>query len=128
MRPSCARPGGSLLLTGDIEAAQEQKLVSVLGSAGLASEILLVPHHGSRTSSSETFLQAVAPRVAIIQAGYRNRFRHPSQAVLARYREQGVRVLRTDHDGALTIRFSNGRPTEILATRAGTGPYWRIRP
>jgi competence protein ComEC len=76
--------GRRLLVTGDIEAAQEMRLVRD-ERAALASEVLLVPHHGSRTSSTPAFVDAVAPRVALVQAGYRNRFGHPVPEVLQRY-------------------------------------------
>jgi len=75
--------GRSLLLTGDIEAAQEAALVARLGPA-LRSQVLLVPHHGSKTSSSEAFIGAVAPGTAVVQAAYRSRFGHPAAEVLAR--------------------------------------------
>ena len=70
----------------------------------MKADVLLVPHHGSRTSSSEAFIAAVAPRWAIVPAGYRNRFGHPAREVLARYEGAGVRVLRTDLDGAVERR------------------------
>jgi competence protein ComEC len=81
---------GSALLTGDIERAQESRLVA--SGALLESDILVVPHHGSRTSSTATFLDAVRPKVAIIQAGYRNRFGHPVAEVLARLESRHVLV------------------------------------
>jgi competence protein ComEC len=100
--------GRSVLLAGDIEAAQEAALVQRLGPA-LRSEVLLVPHHGSRTSSTAAWLAAVQPRVAVVQAGYRNRFGHPAPEVLARHAGQGIAVVRSDqcgawlwHDGAQT--------------------------
>jgi competence protein ComEC len=79
----------SLLLSGDIEAEQEAALVAAHGDA-LRSELLVVPHHGSRTSSSAALLDAVQPRVAVIQAGYRNRFGHPVPEVVQRYRDRGI--------------------------------------
>ena len=91
--------GRSALLTGDIEAPQEAALVDRLGPA-LASTLLLVPHHGSRTSSTPAFLDAVAPRTAVVQAGYRSRYGHPAPDVLARYAERGIDVVRTDECGA----------------------------
>jgi competence protein ComEC len=91
--------GRSLLLTGDIEAAQEAALVARLGVA-LRSQVLLVPHHGSKTSSSEAFIGAVAPGTAVVQAGYRSRFGHPAPEVLARYRSLGVELQRSDACGA----------------------------
>ncbi len=96
-------PGRSALLTGDIEAAQESALVAALGaSGGLRSQLLLVPHHGSRTSSTAAFIHAVQPQMAVVQAAYRSRFGHPAPDVVARYDTRGVVVLRSDRCGALT--------------------------
>jgi competence protein ComEC len=91
--------GRSLLLTGDIEAAQEAALVDRFGLA-LRSQVLLVPHHGSKTSSSEAFIGAVAPGTAVVQAAYRSRFGHPAPEVMARYRALGVELQRSDVCGA----------------------------
>jgi competence protein ComEC len=100
LRVSEPRPGGhSLLLTGDIEREQEAALVATLGDR-LRSDVLIVPHHGSKTSSTAAFLDAVRPRVAVIQAGYRNRFGHPAPEVLARYRERGIAVVASPQCGA----------------------------
>lgn len=90
---------GSVLLAGDIERQQEAELAVTQGEA-LRSDVLLVPHHGSRTSSTAAFLDAVAPRVAVVQAGYRNRFGHPAPDVVARLRERGVVVLASPDCGA----------------------------
>ena len=94
-----AGAGRSLLLTGDIEREQEALLVAEHGS-GLRSDVLIAPHHGSKTSSSALFLDAVRPTVAVVQAGYRNRFGHPAAEVLERYRERGVRIVATASCGA----------------------------
>jgi competence protein ComEC len=91
--------GRSLLLTGDIEAAQEAALLARAGPA-LRSQVLLVPHHGSKTSSTEAFIGAVAPGTALAQAGYRSRFGHPAPEVELRYRALGVELLRSDRCGA----------------------------
>jgi competence protein ComEC len=98
--------GRSLLLTGDIEAPQEAALLQ-RDAAALASTVMLMPHHGSRTSSTAAFLDAVKPQLAVVQAGYRSRFGHPAADVLARHAERGITVVRTDgcgawlwHDGA----------------------------
>jgi competence protein ComEC len=91
--------GRSVLLPGDIEAPQEAALVARLG-AGLRSTLLLVPHHGSKTSSTDAFLDAVQPQVAMVQAGYRSRFGHPAPEVLARYSTRGIMVVRSDRCGA----------------------------
>jgi competence protein ComEC len=93
--------GRSVLLTGDLEAAQEAALARV-DPAALRSTAMMVPHHGSKTSSSAVFLEAVAPRIAFVQAGYRSRFGHPAPEVLARYAERGIAVVRSDRCGAWT--------------------------
>ena len=91
--------GHRLLLTGDIGQAQELALVHRYGDT-LRADLLVLAHHGSRGSSAAEFLAAVRPRVAIIQAGYRNRFGHPHAEVLARLHDQGITVVRTDQCGA----------------------------
>jgi len=99
--------GRAALLTGDIEAEQEVLLLA-RGGAALASEVLLVPHHGSKTSSTEAFIAAVAPRLALVQAGYRNRFGHPALQSLARYQAQGSQLLASPSCGAWGWRSSDG--------------------
>lgn len=93
--------GRSALLAGDIEAAQEAALLQRHGHA-LAAPLLLVPHHGSRTSSTPGFVAAVAPQVALLQAGYRNRFGHPAPDVVQRWAAAGATVVRSDTCGAYT--------------------------
>lgn len=88
------------LLPGDIEAAQERALVARDPDA-LRADLLVAPHHGSRTSSTESFLDSVAPRDAVFPVGYANRFGHPAARVAERYRARGVRLHRTDRDGAV---------------------------
>jgi competence protein ComEC len=113
--------GGAMLLTGDIERAAELQI------ACPRADVLLVPHHGSRTSSSPEFLAAVAPRWAIVPAGYRNRFGHPSGEVLERYRAAGVAVLRTDLDGAVHVVLNEKAP-EVRTERDRAPRYWRRSP
>lgn len=120
--------GRSLLLTGDIEAAQEAALVARLGNApapGLKSDVLLVPHHGSRTSSTPAFLDAVAPRVALVQAAYRSRFGHPAPDVVARYEERRIEVVRTDRCGAWSWRSDQ---LQGRCERAERPRYWMTVP
>ncbi|HMO47233.1 MAG TPA: DNA internalization-related competence protein ComEC/Rec2 [Rubrivivax sp.] len=114
--------GSSVLLTGDIEAAQEAALVARWG-AGLRSRLLLVPHHGSRTSSSEAFIAAVAPGTALVQAGYRNRFGHPAAEVQARYLGFGVELLRSDVCGA----WSRDARGATRCEREAGARYWHHR-
>jgi competence protein ComEC len=94
----------SILLPGDIEAIQESELVRGIPDK-LRSTVLLAPHHGSGTSSTIEFLEAVQPALALFQVGYRNRYRHPKAEVFARYGEMGITRLRTDMTGAITLRF-----------------------
>ena len=110
--------GGAMLLTGDIERGAERVLIE----KNLKADVLLVPHHGSRTSSTAPFIAAVAPRWAVVTAGYRNRFGHPSAEVLERYRTAGVQVLRTDRDGATSIHLETS--ISIHTERARRGRYW----
>jgi competence protein ComEC len=81
---------------------QEDALLARLGAA-LRSDVLLVPHHGSRTSSVPAFIGAVASHVAVVQAAYRSRFGHPAADVVARYTARGVIVLRSDRCGAWSL-------------------------
>jgi competence protein ComEC len=99
--------GRTVLLTGDLESQGEDELVA-RGALGLSIEsaILKVPHHGSRTSSSDALLDATRPSLAVISLGLANRFGFPRPEVLARYAARGVRVLRTDLHGAITVSLA----------------------
>lgn len=94
----------SILFPGDLEAKGEHELIA--SGANLRATVLKVPHHGSHTSSSARFIEAVDPAVAVISLGYRNRFHFPAEEVIARYRDADVRVLRTDQDGAISLDAS----------------------
>ncbi len=118
---------GSALLTGDIEAITELRLVG-RAAAELRAEVLLVPHHGSRTSSIPAFVRAVAPAYAVITNGYRNRFGHPRAEIVARYRAVDAQVLRTDLDGAIVFTFAAGVPVAPVASRRKAIRYWHDRP
>jgi len=114
------------LLAGDIEHANEAALVA-RGDA-LRADVLLAPHHGSKTSSSTALLDAVQPRVVIVQAGYRNRFGHPAPEVLARYRAHGIEMVDSPHCGAATWSGWSGwsaHPTYALrCERIARRRYW----
>jgi competence protein ComEC len=113
----------TVLLAGDIERDQERALVQ--RGAPLAADVLLVPHHGSKTSSSEALLDAVHPRIALVQAGYRNRFGHPAKEVVARYTERGVRVVESVRCGA--ARWTSVHPAEVTCERERHARYWQHR-
>jgi competence protein ComEC len=116
------------LLVADIEAPTERTLVSRaradgVGRVELRADVLLVPHHGSRTSSTEPFLDSVAPRIAIFQVGYLNRFHHPNPGVFARYVARHIVLTRSDADGAVRIE---ARPGALTVERYGDTQrrYW----
>jgi competence protein ComEC len=98
-----AAGGRSLLLTGDIERTAELQMIL---ARDVRSDILLVPHHGSRSSSSAEFIAAVSPGWAIVAVGYRSRFGHPNAEVLKRYEAARTSLLRTDRDGAISIELA----------------------
>ena len=115
--------GGSVLLTGDIEAPSEWELLHAEPSM-LASDVLVVPHHGSRTSSTPAFVEGVSPGVAIFAAGYRNRFGHPRDEIVSRYRRSGAARWRTDLQGAIIVVLEAGRPVVVAAQRDVRRRYW----
>jgi competence protein ComEC len=113
--------GRSALLVGDIEREQEGLLVAAYGS-GLRSDVLVVPHHGSRTSSSVGFIEAVRPKIAVFQAGYRNRFGHPAADVVERYRGRGVAIVASPACGAW--QWIAAGPVEGRCERDIGRRYW----
>jgi len=120
---AAGQPAAAALLAGDIESAQELRLVSQ--GADLGADLLLVPHHGSKTSSSAVFLDAVGPRVALVQSGYRNRFGHPAAAPMARYAERGIAVFDSPHCGAMVWR--SDEPAVVSCHRLARPRYWQHR-
>lgn len=110
-----------MLLTGDIERSGERALID--SGFALKSDILLVPHHGSRSSSTAPFIDAVAPRFAVVPVGYRSRFGHPARDVMQRYQDAGVEILRTDRDGAVTVVLDASGAT-ARGERASRSRYW----
>jgi competence protein ComEC len=111
------------LLAGDIELAQESRLVR--DAADIRADVLLVPHHGSKTSSSAAFLDTVKPSIALVQAGYRNRFGHPAAPVLQRYLERGIAVVDSPHCGAAGWRSL--QPRRVSCQRDLAPRYWQHR-
>jgi competence protein ComEC len=117
--------GHAMLLSSDIETLSETALRSRHGG-DLRAEVLTVPHHGSRTSSSPEFVAAVGARMAIFPVGYRNRFGHPKEDVAARYRASGAQSWRTDADGAVRVHLSQ-TGVEVAGERAQRRRYWHGR-
>ncbi len=119
-------PGGSVLMTADIEKKSESELLQRFAPEDLRADVLIVPHHGSKTSSTAAFLDAVKAPIALLPVGYHNRFRHPNVEVMSRYAERGVTVRRTDGEGALLLTFGDvpGMPT-ISSWRRMHRRYWQ---
>ncbi|WP_321794533.1 DNA internalization-related competence protein ComEC/Rec2 [Caballeronia sp. J97] len=116
--------GRSALFAADIEADVERLLVA-RAAAALRADVLIVPHHGSRTSSTEPFLDSVGPFAAIFQVGYRNRFHHPHPTVFARYRMRDIVLSRSDEDGA--ARSEIGSQITFERFRQSHARYWMAR-
>jgi competence protein ComEC len=116
---------GSVLLTGDIEAIAENALLENVPGK-LLSTVLIAPHHGSKTSSSLSFLEAVKPEIVLIPAGYRNQFHHPHKDILARYQSLNAKIFTSANDGALTVRL-NSNGVEVESLRETAGKYWNFR-
>ena len=114
---------GSALLAGDIEAPQEREW---LARGVPMVDFWLVPHHGSKTSSSPPLLQALQPKLAFAQAGYRNRFGHPAALVQARYREMGIPWFDSAHCGAAVWR--SDAPGQLHCERVQGQRYWHHQP
>ncbi len=118
--------GKAMLLTSDIEAVSEAALLK-RHPADLAAAVMTAPHHGSRTSSTPAFIAAVAARDVIFPVGYRNRFGHPKEDVVARYVEAGARLHRTDADGAVRVGLG-AAGTSFRHEREERRRYWHARP
>lgn len=99
--------GRSVLLTGDIESWAEFRLLSCC-EKDVKVDLLKVAHHGSKTSSTVSFLNTARPRLALVSAGVRNLYRHPAETVLERFEERNIPLLRTDRDGLVLIRIGEG--------------------
>jgi len=117
---------GSILLVGDIEKAAEAELLQTSQSL-IASDVLVVPHHGSKTSSTLDFIQAVHAKQAIFTVGYLNRFKHPKEDIEKRYTDAGARLYRSDYNGAILLDFKENKPLTINAWRQAQPRYWHDR-
>jgi competence protein ComEC len=119
--PAGASGPRSLLLTGDVEAFGEAVLLAG-GREAVQADIVLAPHHGSRTSSTPAFVQATGARWVVVQAGYRSRFGHPAPDVVARWRDAGARVVDTPSCGAWSWAADTPSP---VCERARSRRHWQ---
>ncbi|MGH8751834.1 MAG: DNA internalization-related competence protein ComEC/Rec2 [Burkholderiales bacterium] len=117
---------GSVLLPADIEKKSEDELLQ-RASEKLQADVLIAPHHGSKTSSTGIFLEQVKPKTVIFTVGYRNPFGHPKAEVVERYKSLGSKIYRSDLDGALTLDF-DARGITTRAYRAERRRYWQSWP
>lgn len=117
---------GTALLTGDIEAEAESWLVKTYNNH-LTADVLIAPHHGSKTSSSPAFLQAVQAKTILIPSGYRNQFGHPHPDVLARYQAMNARYLSSANNGAITVEMNNSA-WQARGLRQTNSHYWNFKP
>lgn len=111
-----------ILLTGDIEKNSEERLLE-LHPNQLSARLLVVPHHGSNSSSDMAFIEAVMPKYAVFTSGYLNRYGHPKKAILNRYVSHGAIVLRSDRDGAIGVAM-NASGLTIDRYRQSHHRYW----
>ena len=112
-----------ILLPGDIGEEQEKQLVRYWGNS-LRSDILLVGHHGSNSSTYQAWLNQVKPQLALVGAGYASRFGHPHPAVIERLHRSGITVLETAREGALSLRLGPGGSLSLAANRWGYQTWW----
>ena len=119
----------SVLLTGDIERLAELNMLKFTASQ-ISSDVLIVPHHGSNTSSSLELLKSVNPQLAVVSAGYKNRFRHPTKNIESRYKERHIEMLNTAYEGAIQLKFSENiqdGQIEVKRQRKEQVHYWNHR-
>ena len=115
--------GASVLLTGDIESEAEYQLLTQQRTQ-LRADVLIAPHHGSDTSSTPGFVQAVAPRHVVISAGHRNRYRQPADIVLARYRAIDAKIWQTARHGSVRIEFDPIDGLTVTSYHDQSRRYW----
>ena len=115
---------GNILLTGDIEKQAEASLLKNNKNA-LPATILLVPHHGSRSSSSAAFIDAVSPNSAVVASGYNNRYKFPADLVVQRFSDRGIPLFNTADSGALLFRLDAALVSTPLRWRQQDRKLWR---
>jgi competence protein ComEC len=123
-----ATASSSILLAADVEARGEAEMLK-RDAGALRSTLIVVPHHGSKSSSTPAFIDAVAPRIAIASVGYRNRFHHPNEAIVARYAQRGIEFHRTDREGEIHIVLpaNLSQPVRLEGYANSSIHYWSER-
>ncbi|MDW3094876.1 MAG: DNA internalization-related competence protein ComEC/Rec2 [Gammaproteobacteria bacterium] len=115
---------GNIMLSGDIEKSAEEKLIAQYGD-NLASDLIIAPHHGSKSSSSYRFVDLVHPQTVVFSAGYRNRYGFPHATISQRYQEMGAQIVETARQGAVTFLFDANDGLQIQAQhRLDSKRYW----
>ncbi len=117
-----AARGGKVLVTGDIEQNVERNLLKIYRNQ-LAAEVMTAPHHGSKTSSSPDFLDAVSPELVLFPVGYRNRFNFPNKDIIGRYRRRGIRSFDTARHGAILVKLSRN-DIKVTSHRQQSRRFW----
>jgi len=118
---------GSVLLPADIEKPMERSLLQYFPDK-LKADVLIAPHHGSKTSSTPEFIKAVSPKFVLFPVGYKNRFAFPRPEVLRRYKKQGVETFDSAKDGAISVSFNNYKPLQIEGYRSRYTRFWSWQP
>lgn len=117
----------SLLLSGDIEKETESVLIErAQAGVTLKSQVLIAPHHGSRTSSTQAFIDSVAPKLVLFPAGLNNRYGFPKDDVVERYQARRIRHLTTGMEGQISVTFEHGT-LEVKNYRRDFAPFWYNR-
>ena len=114
---------GSILLSGDIEKPIERSLIK---RSSVHADILIVPHHGSRSSSTEAFIDAVKPKVALFSSGYQNRFHHPHPEVVQRYHRHHIQTWNTAQQGAISFRITQEGISPPQFARQELRRFWHL--
>jgi len=119
-------PNGHLLLTADIEKDVERSLLNY-SPEKLTADVLIAPHHGSKTSSTDAFIAQINPRYVLFPVGYRNKFGFPKPEVLARYDERGIQRFNTADHGAISAEFLNNKVVHLTSYRSDHLMFWSWR-
>ncbi|NOQ68756.1 MAG: DNA internalization-related competence protein ComEC/Rec2 [Gammaproteobacteria bacterium] len=118
-----ASKSGVVLFTGDIEKRVERHLLNNYDKQ-LAADILIVPHHGSKTSSSSAFINTINPKISLFSLGYKNRYKFPNNEVWQRYELLNSDLIQTDKTGAITINLTETDGIVVTKYREQAGKYW----